>query len=389
MDWPESVSPGLAALAEAARERAGITRVTDVTGLDRIGIPVVIAVRPLGRSLAVSQGKGPTHSQARLGALLEALELFHAERHALPLRYGRRSELPVRPIAVERLPLLAGASTDPDRAMLWVDGYCLTGGERLCVPYDCVHCDFTVPGPPSYGFVQTSNGLGAGESPSAAARHALLEVIERDSLALFAADPESLGTRLLDVSSHSEESTDALLQHLERAGLSVVAYDVTSDIGVATVCCRIVEREVGHGGMAHVPQGSAADPLPERAFRRALLEAVQTRLTFISGGRDDISPTQYRAAERNRERAFWLSCSQLHEPRRMLSELPTGPSGSNDETIAWICGNLSHAGIEQPVIVDLSDPEIGVCIVRVVVPGLEAPPHPAHRPGARIRGRSP
>jgi hypothetical protein len=41
------------------------------------------------------------------------------------------------------------------------------------------------------------------------------------------------------------------------------------------------------------------------------------------------------------------------------------------------------------VIVDLSDPEIGVCIVRVVVPGLEAPPHPAHRPGARIRGRSP
>ena len=38
----------------------GITRLADVTGLDRVGLPVVLAVRPLGRSLAVSQGKGLT-----------------------------------------------------------------------------------------------------------------------------------------------------------------------------------------------------------------------------------------------------------------------------------------------------------------------------------------
>ena len=36
----------------------GITRVADVTGLDRIGVPVVMVCRPNARSLAVSQGKG-------------------------------------------------------------------------------------------------------------------------------------------------------------------------------------------------------------------------------------------------------------------------------------------------------------------------------------------
>ena len=30
----------------------------DATGLDRIGIPIAQAVRPLGRSWSVSQGKG-------------------------------------------------------------------------------------------------------------------------------------------------------------------------------------------------------------------------------------------------------------------------------------------------------------------------------------------
>src|SRR3954462_14696180 len=57
----------------------GITRVGNITGLDRIGIPVVVAVRPNSRSVAVSQGKGPTLGQALTSALMEATELFHAE----------------------------------------------------------------------------------------------------------------------------------------------------------------------------------------------------------------------------------------------------------------------------------------------------------------------
>src|SRR5271155_3839226 len=59
--------------------RMGITRVGNVTGLDRIGIPVAVAVRPNSRSVSVSQGKGLDVAQAMTSALMEAVEGFHAE----------------------------------------------------------------------------------------------------------------------------------------------------------------------------------------------------------------------------------------------------------------------------------------------------------------------
>ena len=57
----------------------GITRLGNVTGLDRIGIPVVVAVRPNSRSVSVSQGKGIELPQAMTSALMEAVEGVHGE----------------------------------------------------------------------------------------------------------------------------------------------------------------------------------------------------------------------------------------------------------------------------------------------------------------------
>src|ERR1700716_4064363 len=59
--------------------RMGITRLGNITGLDHIGIPVAVAVRPNSRSVSVSQGKGLELPQAMASALMEACEGFHAE----------------------------------------------------------------------------------------------------------------------------------------------------------------------------------------------------------------------------------------------------------------------------------------------------------------------
>ena len=61
----------------------GITRLADVTGLDIIGIPVVMAVRPLGTTLSVAQGKGATLLLAKVSGAMEAIEFWHAE-NAVP-----------------------------------------------------------------------------------------------------------------------------------------------------------------------------------------------------------------------------------------------------------------------------------------------------------------
>src|SRR5438105_3859247 len=61
----------------------GITRVANVTGLDPVGIPVVMVCRPNSRSVAVSQGKGIDLASARASGVMEAAELYHPETMTL------------------------------------------------------------------------------------------------------------------------------------------------------------------------------------------------------------------------------------------------------------------------------------------------------------------
>ena len=70
-----------------------MTRVARVTGLDRSGIEVACAVRPLGHVLQVANGKGEGWDEARASALSEAAELWAAERPR-ELVHGSARELP-------------------------------------------------------------------------------------------------------------------------------------------------------------------------------------------------------------------------------------------------------------------------------------------------------
>ena len=71
----------------------GITRVANITGLDRIGVPVVMVCRPNSRSIAVSQGKGLDLAAAKASGLMEAVETFHAETITSSLKLGTYREL--------------------------------------------------------------------------------------------------------------------------------------------------------------------------------------------------------------------------------------------------------------------------------------------------------
>jgi YcaO-like protein with predicted kinase domain len=368
----------------------GITRLADVTGLDRVGLPVVLAVRPLGRSLAVSQGKGLTREQAAVSAILEAMELHHAERHRLPLRYGRDDELAarLRLVDLEQLPYRQGADRARRRPLLWVEGIDLADGGGRWLPYELVHADYSLPQPAASGlFAQSTSGLAAGATRSGAIRHALLEAVERDALALAAVDVEPPAVRLLDLDGVGDADCRAVLAAVAAAGLAVVALDVTSDLAVATISCRLVERQRVAAAMAHPAEGSAADPLPERALLKALIEAAQARLAFIAGTRDDLDPLDYVALDAERERDFWLACADADWPRRPVATLPRGPADDDEATLGWVCARLASAGLDQVVVVDLDDPDVAVPVVRVVVPGLEPPPHPTHAPGRRALAR--
>src|SRR4029453_18505705 len=89
----------------------GITRVANVTGLDPVGIPVVMVCRPNSRSVAVSQGKGIDLASARASGLMEAVELYHAETITLPLRLATYEELRYQHNVVEVAILPRGSAS--------------------------------------------------------------------------------------------------------------------------------------------------------------------------------------------------------------------------------------------------------------------------------------
>src|SRR6516165_9911182 len=60
-------------------EGFAISRVADLTGLDRIGVPVYACSRVLSQSIAIHSGKGITSEASRAGAILEAIEFEVAE----------------------------------------------------------------------------------------------------------------------------------------------------------------------------------------------------------------------------------------------------------------------------------------------------------------------
>src|SRR5207237_9881329 len=64
----------------------GITRVANVTGLDSVGIPVVVVCRPNSRPVPVSQGKGINLASERARGWMEADEHYHAAARNLQVR---------------------------------------------------------------------------------------------------------------------------------------------------------------------------------------------------------------------------------------------------------------------------------------------------------------
>ncbi|MBN1606142.1 MAG: YcaO-like family protein [Polyangiaceae bacterium] len=367
----------------------GITRVADVTGLDVVGLPVVAVHRPNARSLSVSFGKGITPEAARASGIMEALEAFHAERVQGPLMLASYNELVCQKAVVDvaRLPRLSVSAFHENRRLLWIEGLDALSREPKWLPYEVVHTDFRVPLPNGSGcFFISSNGLASGNHPLEATLHGICEIVERDANTLWHAHPRSLqDERLVDLCTVDDTSCRALIDRLEAAGLLVLVWETTSNIALPAYLCGITERTPSSLLALGPVFGSGCHTAREIALSRALTEAAQGRLTFISGARDDLTRGKYRASAALdhqldlTERARRAEC-------RSFRDSPTFDGQSIDEDVSHALSKLRASGVQEVIVVDLSLPAIGVPVVRVVIPGLEMMHDvPGYAPGPRAR----
>lgn len=363
----------------------GITRLGNITGLDHIGIPVAVAVRPNSRSVSVSQGKGLDLTQAMVSALMEAIEGFHAEEIA----EGRRAtyrELAADCAVVDPTALCTtGRTFDADATILWLEGFDLLKQEPCWVPAEIVHTDYTQP-LDGY-FLAGSNGLASGNHLVEAISSAICELVERDAVAVWSTlGVRTKARRALDIAFVDDPDCRALLAKYEKARIAVRLWNVTTDIGIPAILCDI--RDLSEGDPRRLRRFHGAGCHPDRAIAlaRALTEAAQTRLTYIAGIRDDLLPAEYEEPATGDIVDALLDALRQETAPHSFHDVPSFAASDLCQDLHWELERLGSAGISRTVAVDLTRPDFEIPVVRVVIPGLEGDiRHPHYTPGLRAR----
>jgi len=327
--------------------------------------------RPLIRHLPVA-GRGTERTDAIRSCIGEAAErysaIFQGSEHRITATLESLGDLAVNPFELfqfsesqyenrdrwnQRHSDLANVPERSETALEidWTPIVSATGGPIRYVP--TAYCYLWYPSTGAKIYPADSNGCGAGQDWESAALSALLELIERDSLAIWWENRVVRPQWDVDV-LHSPQLSECR-EGLERVGRQLKLLDLTTDIGVP-VCAAVGARWDG----AEPFFATAAGATPVEAACGAAGELAS--LVWTGSGSEYFD---------------WVKGAHLSEHRFMQpSENGPPPESPGLKLVAdrleWCVQRLSRLGMECGFL-DLTRPELGVPVSRAIVPGLRHP----------------
>lgn len=363
----ERVSPFL--------RRLGITRLGRQTDLDDIGIPVWCAFAPNAKAIVIAQGKGMDDDAAKTSAAMEAIERSVATNPACELRVTSKQALGASGNLSNTLDSLlspyANAVT-PNEDIVWGRARNVLTGNDIWVPFDAIHLDRTVTSP---RYWQSSDGLASGNTRDEALLHGLLERVERDALTLWQVTPAAKRYKsAIDTKKIAQPALRDALDKIARAGLDIMLFDITTDLEIPCIVALLGPRNRTTARYVDITLGAGASTSPATAAMRAITEAVQSRMTFIGGARDDLLPNIFS------QRADPATLTAMDMPAsRRLSDLPILCATSAEQSLQLVLKQLSNRGISDIFAVDLAPDWLPASVVKVFAPQLENPDGERHR----------
>lgn len=362
----------------------GISSYRKITDLDVIGIPVWVCHRPLAKTISVTAGKNAEDRLACAGSIIEGIEFWAAENSNSEFRLCSHRQLQADHdssdlLPLESYPLARDNVLDEDTPIAWERVH------KVMVRADSASTAWM----PSHmvwledrarqqflDVQQSSNGLASGVSVEDALLQAIYELVERDSWTISQYMRELVGrppvrVPLIDLPPELEWS----ISLMRKAGLYPFLHECTNDLGIPVLGCALFGLDnVGYFG------GYGCSLNPRVAAQRAITEAAQSRLCYISGARDDLYRRDF----------IRMKQSDSKQMIDMLDVLPlVSPSwyqfasqficngyefqSSSDELRA-LTGQLSNCGIDQLYYRVLRVEEFddsSLTIVKAVAPQLE------------------
>ena len=113
-----------------------------------------------------------------------------------------------------------------------------------------------------------------------------------------------------------------------------------------------------------------------------MTEAAQTRLTYIAGVRDDLH--DYAESSKDKLGAALLDAMSEAAPPVAFADIANHDTDDVLADVRWELERLRATGLTAAIAVDLTRPEFGIPVVRMIVPGLEWDcTHPRYVAGRR------
>ncbi len=268
--------------AKAWAKLVGIHAVSDITAMDRLGVPVFVSERLRSATGAYAFGKGCVPIESEVGAYMEAIESYFSEPGVAQIetRWGRPSEL--SGVGEGRDPILEFAPkferrADPDQAILLARAQDVESGAEGWIPAELALNPAPDVGTPLYG--SSSNGLASGNTVLEASIHALYELIERDIWSI-----EFVRNRSARVAGDGlPDQVHNIVETAARNGLRLVIRYIPNDYGIPFFAAFLFDPNNLQSRFFNGGWGCHHDR--RIALTRAATEAAQSRLAFLHGGR--------------------------------------------------------------------------------------------------------
>ena len=378
---PEETLRGI----EEINEKVGLTEMDDITGLDRLNIPIYSASRPGAKEGAVSvhTGKGLTGVQAKVSVLMEAVERYSAElkdEDRAKFLFESYDEGEKDKVELDSLILSKLANVGSDTKIEWCEGYDLLREEEVLVPANAVFHPYVT----NRGwrlFRSDSNGIASGNNLEEAIFHGITEVIERDALSYV--ELKKNAGKQIEI-REDDGLIFELKERFESAGIIPHFWYIPSDTGFTTVALAL--DDVSKDAILLV-YGAGTHSDPRIATIRAITEAAQSRLMQIANARGAaVKASLVRAMsyeEIKRENKHWFEGNSKGKVK--LDELPNLATDTIDGDIEISLEKLRKVA-SRVIVVDLTREEMGsIAVVRVIIPGFEVYARNPERIGWRYR----
>lgn len=382
----------------------GISRLANITDMDRLRIPNYSAVLPGTEDyIWVYSGKGPTKNHAKASAIMESIERFSAlqRNYTNKLIQGSYEELSksYNILKYDEVIEPLSFSLDPKMIMDYCMGYDLLNDKDILVPASLVIFRF-VPKSPSvnpYAFYHT-NGLASGNVMEEAICHALCEVIERDSTSIAELVTSAFQFHILktmensfiqngvkvrtieskkfiddngifpdvDLNDLKNEHIQDLLKRFNDCQISLNIKNITSNLEIPTFIASSVEW-INHD-YGYLVEGHGTHPDSRIALMRAITEVSQSRAANIQGSRDDLRKMKYDFEDSDDKRS-WQFMKSTFDVK--FSQIKSFYNEDILDDIQLILKVFKEKGLTKSIIVNLTNPKFNIPVVRAIVPGLE------------------